>query len=291
MSLLLYQKENKTPEKLVRSGGEFLKKYGIDNPLKNAEILLSNVLKEEVFKLYLSQKKVSPQKAEKYFDFLKKRAQKIPIQYITKKVDFFKYQFYIEEGVFIPRPETEILIEKTVEIYNKFFSPFKVNILDIGSGCGNIAITLALEIKECNIVATDISEKAIEISEKNASTYRVKDKVRFINADLFPEEKIKFDIIVSNPPYITEEEMGELQPEVKREPEIALNGGKNGMEIISRIFDKCSEYLKKKGYVIIEFGYNQGKYIRKIENKNFKLIEIRKDYSNTERVAIFKKIL
>ncbi|MCD6221975.1 peptide chain release factor N(5)-glutamine methyltransferase, partial [bacterium] len=202
MFLPLYQKKNRTPANIIKIGSEILKSYNIEEPVKNAEILLSEVLGKKIPEIYLIKKEIPSQLVKKYINFLKKRIERIPLQYIVGKVGFYKYNFFVEEGVFIPRPETEILVGKAIEIYKRFFHLLPVDILDIGTGCGNIGISLALEIEKAKVIATDISEKALEVAKKNACKYNVKNKVRFIKNDLFPEGNFKFDIIVSNPPYI-----------------------------------------------------------------------------------------
>jgi len=136
MFLPLYQKGNKIPASIIKYGSEILKRHNIEEPVKNAEILLSEVVGKEIPEIYLIKKEIPLQLVKKYINFLKKRIEKIPLQYIVGKADFYKYNFFVEEGVFIPRPETEILVEKAIEIYKNFFDSLPVNILDIGTGCG-----------------------------------------------------------------------------------------------------------------------------------------------------------
>jgi len=289
MSLPLYQKEDRTPANMIKFGSEILKSYSIEEPVKNAEILLSEVVGKEIPEIYLIKKEIPLQLVKKYINFLKKRIERIPLQYIVGKVDFYKYNFFVEEGVFIPRPETEILVGKAIEIYKRFFNLLPVDILDIGTGSGNIGVSLALEIEKARVFATDVSEKALKIAEKNACKYNVENKIKFIKSDLFPDVDLKFDIIISNPPYIPEKEIEKLQEEVKKEPFVALNGGKNGLDIMKRIIDRAIDFLKKEGFLLLEIGYNQLSEIEKIvEKKELKIYNVEKDYSGIERVIVLK---
>ncbi len=290
MFLPLYQKKNRTPANIIKLGSEILKRHNIEEPVKNAEIFLSEVLRKKISEIYLIKKEIPPQVVKKYINFLKKRIQKIPLQYIVGKVDFYKYSFFVEEGVFIPRPETEILVEEAIEIYKRFFHLLPVDILDIGTGCGNIGISLALEIEKAKVIATDISEKALQVAKKNACKYNVESKIKFIKSDLFPGNDFKFDIIISNPPYIPEKEIEKLQEEVKKEPFVALNGGKDGLDVIKRIIQNSTYFLKKRSFLLLEIGYNQLQGIEKIlEKQELKIYNVKKDYNGIERVIVIKK--
>ncbi|HRR96318.1 MAG TPA: peptide chain release factor N(5)-glutamine methyltransferase [Candidatus Ratteibacteria bacterium] len=274
---------------LIKSVSEILKNNGIKEAVKKAEIILSEITKKKIPDLYLDEEEISSRTIKKYIEYLNKIIEGIPLQYIIKKSDFYKYQFYVDKGVFIPRPETEILIEKTIEIYKNFFFPSFVNILDIGTGSGNIAITLGKEIKNSSLIATDISEKSIKIAKKNAARYKVENKIKFIKTDLFPKKNIKFDIIVSNPPYIPEREIENLENDVKKEPYIALNGGKSGMKYIKKILKNSGKYLSNNGFLILEIGYNQSKFLKNKKFNDLKIVEFTNDLNGIERVVIFKK--
>ena len=274
---------------LIKSVSEILKNNGIKEAVKKAEIILSEITKKKIPDLYLDEEEISSRTIKKYIEYLNKIIEGIPLQYIIKKSYFYKYQFYVERGVFIPRPETEILIEKTIEIYKNFFFPSFVNILDIGTGSGNIAITLGKEIKNSSLIATDISEKSIKIAKKNAARYKVENKIKFIKTDLFPKKNIKFDIIVSNPPYIPEREIENLENDVKKEPYIALNGGKSGMKYIKKILKNSGKYLSNNGFLLLEIGYKQSKFLKNKKFNDLKIVEFTNDLNGIERVVIFKK--
>lgn len=270
-------------------GSKILKNFKIENPKKESEILISNLLGIENYKIYTEKIDVPWKIIEKYLKLIFERIKGIPVQYLTGKVYFFNCEFKIKKGIFIPRQETELLVEKAIKIYNENFYPKKVKILDIGTGCGNIAISLAKNIKNCYIIATDISKKSLEISEENAILNGVKDKIKFKFSNLFSKIDEKFDIIVSNPPYVSETDYKSLCKEVKNEPKRALIAGKDGLKFIKRIIERSGKFLKKKGFLIIEIGYNQFEMIKNFIPDNLNLISFDKDYSKYVRILTFKK--
>jgi len=278
-------------KKLITLGSEILKKNKIEFPYRNAEILLSFLLKKERVNLYSQDVKINGKICRKYFNLIEKRSGYIPLQYLTGEEKFYGYKLKINKSVFIPRPETEILIETVVKLYRKQFLPKRVNILDIGTGCGNIAIALAKEIKKCSVLATDISEKALVLAKRNARSLQVKSKIDFAKTNLFPSFKKHFHMIVSNPPYIPEKEILNLPAEVRKEPVRALNGGKTGFKYIKRILSNAGEYLMNGGFTMLEIGYNQSKFLKNMEFSQLKLLKFEKDLNGFERVIVFKKQL
>jgi release factor glutamine methyltransferase len=275
---------------LLKIGAEILKENKIESSQLEVEILLSFLLGIERYKIYTEKIEVDKNFVNRFLKLIEKRKKGIPIQYITKKVNFFDSEFKIEKGVFIPRPETEILVEKTIQIYKENFYTKKVKILDIGTGCGNIAICLAKNIENCYVIGTDISKKAVKLAEENAILNNVENKVEFRYSNIFSDIDGIFEIIVSNPPYVSETEYEKLSKEVKNEPKKALIAGKDGLKIIKKILYDVSNFLKKNGYLIMEIGKGQKE---KIERMNLKGIEISgflNDYSGIKRVAIFKKL-
>lgn len=223
---------------------------------------------------------------------LKRRMAGEPIQYILGKTEFMGLEFKVDENVLIPRPETEILVETVINLVHS--SKFKVHsILDIGTGSGCIAVSLAKSIPNVSITAVDISEKAIEAAKQNALSNKV--KINFLVSDLFGSNKLRagnYELIVSNPPYIPGAEIASLQPEVRREPRIALDGGSDGLDFYRRITKSAPAYLKERGFLIIEIGFNQRKKIENIFQKsgNFEIIESIKDYNNLDRIIVARKI-
>jgi len=276
--------------KLIEEGVFFLQKNKIEEPRRNAEALLSFILNKPLYYIYTENPFLPQKSISLYNKLLKKRASGIPLQYLIKRVNFYGYDFFIQKGVFIPRPETELLIEKAVDIYNRYFFPSRmIKILDIGTGCGNISITLAKEIKKSVIVATDISEKAIKTADYNAKIHGVENRIKFLKVNLFPLKKRRFNIIVSNPPYIPHPEISLLDREVKMEPHRALCGSKDGLSVIRKILKEGDKFLYKGGFLLMEIGYNQATPIKEIIC-NLKLMGIEKDIAGIERVVIFQKL-
>lgn len=274
---------------LIDSGTDFLERHKVEQPRKNAEILLAHILKKPVHYIYSSRgETLSADRIKTYAGMLGKRAACIPLQYITEEVDFFGYRFFVKKGVFIPRPETEILVEKTIGLYRKHFKPDCVKMLDIGTGCGNIAVTLAKEIKNCSVVATDVSLNALKVSSCNAVLHKVKGKIKFKRENLFPAGKNKFHIIVSNPPYIPRDDISVLDEEVKKEPLRALDGGADGTTVMKGILKRADAFLYDGGFLVMEIGYGQADFIRNAAC-GMNLLRIEKDLAGIERVAIFRK--
>ncbi len=223
---------------------------------------------------------------------LEKRVTHYPLQYILKEINFFNIKVKVSPGVFIPRPETEILVEETITLSKKFFSRFSpIHILDLGTGTGAILISLVKEIENAQGIGIDLNPLAISLSKENANLNNV-DKVSFIEGDIFSPERFtiskKFDIIVSNPPYISQKEISELQPEVvEYDPIMALDGGKEGLLFYPYILKWASLYLKEKGIIVLEIGKGQWDSIKKIITQfGFKDMYARKDFNNIERVGV-----
>src|SRR3989338_5645846 len=197
-------------------------------------------------------------------------------------------EFRVGPGVFIPRPETELLVEKAVELGSR------VKVLDLGTGSGCIAISLAKFLSDAEITAMDISPAAIGIARDNAIFHGVAKKIRFNIGDLFLTHDTKHtthDIIVSNPPYIPSADIDTLQPELGYEPRLALDGGKDGMDFYRAIYGGAGEYLKQDGFLIIEIGYGQSEAVKRIfeQGDNFTVKEVIRDYNNIDRVMVLKK--
>lgn len=210
-----------------------------------------------------------------------------PLQYIIGKERFFGLDFLVNEDVFIPRPETEVLVERALEIVKGTRRKAQdTRILDLCTGSGCIAIALTKNASNCRIVASDISDRALEVAKKNASLNGVSDGISFIHSDLFKNIDGKFDIIVSNPPYIARYEFESMQKEVLREPRLAIDGGEDGLLFYRRIFDEAPRYLKEGGYCAVEIGYGQREAVREIMERsgNFKVIDVRKDRYGIDRV-------
>lgn len=256
-----------------------------------------NILMDFVFginkkDLILNPEKVLPEdEIEKFNSLIERRIkEKIPVQYLTNKAYFMGEEFYVDENVLIPRPETEILIEQILGLIR-----FACNdkILDIGTGSGCIACMIAKMSKNVEVFACDISEKALEVAQKNTENLGVTDKVNFIRSDLFENipNEIKFDIIVSNPPYIPEKEKSGIQPEVLlHEPHSALFvPDEKGVSFYKKLASEAKDRLEENGFLAVEIGINQSDEVSDIFQKaGFKEIKIIKDYAGIDRVAIAK---
>ncbi len=248
-------------------------------PQKEVEILLLHILDKNVIWLHLNYNEQCNCEAE-LEKLVKKRATHYPMEYITKKASFYGEMFNVEPGVLIPRPETEILVEKAEAVLKDMQNP---NIIEIGTGSGIISVMLALLIKDIKITAVDINEKALNLARSNAVKHGVEDKITFVKSDLFSEvlKDEKFDMCVSNPPYIADNY--KLPQNVKHEPSNALFGGDIGDELLKDIIEETNTRGIK--HLICEMGYDQkkplGKYIQ--DNFEFESLEFYKDLENFDR--------
>lgn len=254
----------------------------LNSPLE-AEILLSFLLKKPKEYLYTwPEKKVSGKKITEYKKLIKKRQKGTPVPYLIKKKEFYGFNFYVDENVLIPRPESELLID----IALKFILPKKkFIIIDVGTGSGCLAITLAKLFPKIKIYALDISEKALKIAKLNAKKHNIKN-IKFIQSDLLKRAPEKANLIIANLPYVKTKK---ISGELKFEPEIALNGGKNGLKIIREFLKQAPKYLKKNGKILIEIAPELKNKILREAKKYFKKVEIKKDLSKKERIVILKK--
>lgn len=253
-----------------------------------AKELLSYVLKKD--KVYLTINSDTALTDTEYAEFTKYIEQIIdgkPLQYITQKQEFMGIDFFVNEDVLIPQPDTEILVETVLDICKRYGKQ-SLRILDLCTGSGAIAISLS-KILNTQVFASDVSIKALKVAEKNNVMNNT--KVEFIESNLF--EKIngeKFDIIVSNPPYIKNEEIKSLSKQVQNEPYIALAGGEDGLDFYRKIIDEAYKYINKNGYLCLEIGYDQKEDLIKLikQNENYEYENCIKDLSNNDRCIIAK---
>jgi len=274
-----------------------LKNQGVDNPRLEAEILLAHCLRINREKLYINLNEfVHEDDQERFNKLLERRMKGEPIQYILGYKEFWSLGLKVNHNVFIPRPETEILVEQALLILQKERDQKEFLILEIGTGSGAIAISIAKELKQVSFIATDISFEAILLAKENAVLAGVDQKIRFINCDLMgPFRFINggyFDMIISNPPYIKSSDIERLPREVKDyEPIWALDGGVDGMDFYRRIIYQTPFYLKRDGWLLLEVGQGQGEVISEWMRYNnfFKEFQIIKDYSGIDRVVKIRK--
>jgi len=256
-------------QQAITYGANFLKSENNKNSILDTEILLSSILKiERVDLIKKLNDCVADNEKKKFLDYLNRRKINEPISYILEKKEFWNNDFFIEKGVLIPRPETELLVENILKI--KKNKNYFYNILEIGTGSGCIIISLLKELKFSRGVGIEISKKAFQISKKNSDLLKVNKKLKFFLVDLKKFKTFqKFDIIVSNPPYIPEHKITNLSEDIKRfEPKSALLGGKSGYEYTKKIITTYSKFLKKNGILALEIGDNQFKKINEILKKN-----------------------
>ncbi len=253
------------------------------------EMLLEYLFNCARIDLYIKDFKVDETIEELYDSLVSRRISGEPVQYITGRAEFMGLDFIVTKDVFIPRPETELLVNVTRDTLNVTQTK-NPKILDLCTGSGNIAVSLAKLIQEAEIVATDISEAALKIAEKNAVRHNLSDRIKFYKGNLFNALLVvknpKFDIIICNPPYIKEVELPYLQKEVKVEPEIALNGGRDGLDFYRIIAKKSHRYLEKGGSILLEIGFDQRQAIEDIFSSYniFEIYKVIKDFSGIERV-------
>lgn len=274
---------------LLNEGTIKLKINNIESPKLKARLLLQYCLQMSREQLIVyDNKQVDKQYENEYNKYLNKIIEGIPLQQITHSQEFMKMNFYINENVLIPRPDTEVLVEEVIKIAKNIKNPV---ILDMCTGSGAIAVSLAKYIENAKIIAVDISKKALEVAKKNAKLNNVEEKIEFIESNLFEKIKnIKFDIIVSNPPYIRKEVIKTLSPEVKSEPIIALDGGEDGLDFYKKITQEAIEFLKTGSSLCYEIGYDQKiDVIEIIENaKLYEPAKCIKDLYGNDRVIITK---
>jgi len=277
--------------KAIKFGISFLKKRGISEPRLNAERLLAFVTEKKREVLYIDEGELlKPWQWKRYKYLLQRRGKFIPLQYLLGSVNFYGFDFVVDKRVLIPRPETEILVELALVKLKQFKG--KTKILDLGTGSGNIALSLA-KLTQAEIYATDISERALSVAKKNSQRLDLEKRVHFLRGDCFKplkDEKNIFRMICSSPPYIPREQLSTLSEEIKFEPQIALDGGEDGLDFFRRIIKKAHLFLARDGYLVLEIGDNQSEAIRKIvkDNNFLSLEEIVSDYQGIERIAIIK---
>ena len=274
----------------ISKGVKKLKECNIDNPYLDSEILMSQVLKKDRKYLILNiKKKLCINIIKKYFDLIEVRSLGKPVAYITGKKEFWNYEFKVKDGVLIPRPETEVIIDQVLKLtVNKT----KLNILDIGVGSGCILLSILKEKREFLGTGVDISKRCIEISYLNSRNMNLKNRVKFFKTDIDNFNYGKYDLIISNPPYLKKLDFKYLDKDVANfEPKIALDGGIEGLSVIRKTIKKSSELIKKNGLFILEIAFDQKNIVKNLlRNKGFYINKILKDFANNDRCIISRKI-
>ena len=270
---------------LINIGSLLLKKKNISSHTLDSEILLSNTLKKTREELLINlNQKINEKNILKLRSYLNRRLKNEPIAYILEEKEFWSKKFKVNKDTLIPRPETEILVDKLITI----FMGKKLSILDIGTGSGCIIISLLNSLIKSKGIGIDVCKKAIITAKKNSNNFNLQNRLKFFNKSFTKMFDQKFDLIVSNPPYIMRKDLKNLSDDIKRyEPRIALDGGNDGLDLIKKVIYKSRQILKMKGALALEIGNEQIKKVSKIIiNNNFKIKNIIKDYKNNVRCVI-----
>lgn len=274
-----------TIKQILTKGMIILKSNNVESPKLKARLLLQYVLKKSrQYLIVYDNQEIDKKEQWEYFVNIEKLTKGIPLQHITHTQEFMKMDFYVDENVLIPRPDTEILVEEVINIAKKMENP---KILDLCTGSGAIAISLAKNVLNSQVYAVDISANALEIAKKNAKNLEA--KVKFIKSNLFNSlNNTKFDIIVSNPPYIKRQDIEFLSEDVKKEPQIALDGGYDGLDFYRKIAKQGIDYLKFGSYLCFEIGYDQKEDVEEIikEQGNYIKTYCKKDLCGNDRIII-----
>jgi len=271
---------------IINIGSEMLKKKKIPSHILDSEILLSKTLNKSREHILINlDQKINKKNFLIYKDYLIRRSKNEPVAYILKEKEFWSKKFYVNKETLIPRPETELLVDKLLELYN---SDKKISILDIGTGSGCIIISLLSTLKNSSGVGVDVSKKAILIANSNAKKHKLSARVKFFNKSFYNIFSKKFDLIVSNPPYIERKDLKNLCDDIKKyEPRVALDGGNDGLDLIKKIIYKAKEILRINGVLALEIGNGQIKKVSKILIDNgFRIKQVIKDYKDNIRCII-----
>lgn len=272
-------------KKLYENGIEILDRAGIAEAKLDARLLLEYACQTDHSVLFAHpEREISGKEYDNYIGLIERRAKREPVAYILGNWDFMGLNFKVNSNVLIPEQDTEVLVEEAMRYTEDGFK-----VLDLCTGSGCIALSLLNYTNDTRAVCTDISGEALDVAKENAESLRLSDRVTFVKTDLFPGEDMgKFDIIVSNPPYIATKVIETLAPEVKDyEPRLALDGSEDGLLFYRRIVDSVQKYLFSSGYLFLEIGYDQGKALTDMlkENGHFHDIEVIRDYAGNDRVV------
>ena len=270
---------------LINIGEKKLRQKKIESFRLDSELLLSKILNKKREKILINlDQKISKKNFFMYRRLIQRRSKNEPIAYIMEEKEFWSKNFFVNRDTLIPRPETELMVEEIIEIFKKK----RISILDIGTGSGCILISLLSELSNSKGIGIDISKKALIVAKKNSDKHKILSNIKFLNKSLDAKFNEKFDLIVSNPPYIKSSEIKNLREDIKKyEPRIALDGGNDGLDLIKKVIYKTKYNLKSKGKLALEIGNEQHKKVSEILIKNnFKIEKIIKDYNDNVRCII-----
>lgn len=278
--------------KLLKWTTAYFKSHHVEQPRATAEILLAHTLRVGRVDLYVQYDRVlEGRELERFKGYIKRRTQREPVAYIVGKKEFWSMDFEVTPCVLIPRPETETLVEAALMIVPSEPTPSPLRILDVGTGSGAVVIAVASERPNHEFYATDRSQEVLAVAESNARTHGLDKTITFLYGDWFDpvrEQGHRFDLIVSNPPYIATRELEGLSPEISRqEPWEALDGGPDGLNAIRLIIRDASDYLVPGGWLLFEIGHDQWARVKKLlsEAQDYSDIDVIKDYGGRDRVV------
>jgi len=276
--------------RITGSAERRLREAGIRSAAVEVEIILEFLLETDRINILLYGPDLIDEKTlDRFAEIVERRATRYPLQYILGEMYFYGRRFMVDDNVMVPTPETEVLCELAIN-YCKNENLEHPVVLDIGTGSGVISVTMTAELAEAYVTALDISLGAIGVARKNAAIYEVESRIDFRKSDLFSaiRDDEKFDLILSNPPYISEPEYETLPPEVLADPKISLTSGTEGMDIIKQIIDQAPQYLKKNGRLMFEIGYDQAEKVANYSEKNkcYRSFAVIKDLNDIDRVVI-----
>ncbi len=273
----------------IEDGERILKKNNIKTFRIDAEILMSTSIKKDRKYIFLNlNNKLCEESIKIFKKNIQKRSTGKPIAYIVGEKDFWKYSFKVREGVLIPRPDTELLIEEVLKLTK---NKSNLNLLEIGIGSGCVLLSILKEKKNFYGTGVDLSKKCVELSKINAFNLGLRNRVKIFESDIDNFNHRKYDLIISNPPYINKIKLKYLEKDVKNfEPILALNGGLDGMSVIRKVINKSSELIKKNGILVLEIAFNQkNKVVKLLEQKGFYINKVLKDLANNDRCIICTK--
>jgi len=271
---------------ILTQSGAYLEKQGVDMPRLSAEIIIARLLKMKRLNLYLEYNRplFEQELAQIREAMIKRGKNRIPIEYIFNVAEFYSREFYVDERVLIPRIETELVVEEAIKCLKSLSKP---SVLDIGCGSGAISLTIALENEDAKVIAADISPLALEVAQKNRTLLGA-NNCEIIQSDLFENlQGKKFDLIISNPPYISFEAYERLPLETLKEPKLALVAENRGVALYDRILQEAKGYLNRNGVIVFEIGFDQEDLILELfEKYEYTNAKVLKDYFGKARIAI-----
>jgi release factor glutamine methyltransferase len=275
---------------ILGEGKSILQKNKISNPQLDCEILLSSSIERNKEYIILNPKEnLNPEQLEKFKGLIERRKKSEPVAHLINKKEFWKDEFFVNKDVLIPRPDTELIIEQVLKIYSK---SVQIQVLDIGTGSGCILLSIIKERPNFYGTGIDISKKSINVSKFNAKQLNLLNRVKFFHSSVDNFNIGKYDLIVSNPPYIESLNLKYLEKDVINfEPKLALSGGLDGFSKIRKVINKSRTLIKKNGKFILEIGFNQKNKVKKIlKEEGFYINKAVKDYGNNDRCIISTKI-